>query len=142
MEQLNNGKWFKTWENGGLLAWTDRNGDGKSNMRILDKWFFKGKPEFDGTKVGTNGHRSDYKGNPKPAENSGKLKMKFMLTRYHAVLANPEIANLPNWVIAFIAAGLVCKAALIPAAGLLLVIASSISSHDLMGQVILKTKNG
>ena len=54
------------------------------------------------------------------------------------VLANPEIANLPNWVIAFIAAGGLA-AALSTAAGLLLVIASAIS-HDLMGQVIFKDK--
>ena len=54
------------------------------------------------------------------------------------VLANPEIANLPNWVIALIAAGGLA-AALSTAAGLLLVIASSIS-HDLMGQIIFKDK--
>lgn len=46
------------------------------------------------------------------------------------VLANPEIANLPNWVIALVAAGGLA-AALSTAAGLLLAIASSIS-HDLL----------
>ena len=46
------------------------------------------------------------------------------------VLANPAIANLPNWVIAFVAAGGLA-AALSTAAGLLLAISSSIS-HDLM----------
>jgi len=46
------------------------------------------------------------------------------------VLANPEIAGLPNWVIALIAAGGIA-AALSTAAGLLLVISSSIS-HDLL----------
>ena len=46
------------------------------------------------------------------------------------VLANPEIANLPNWVIALVAAGGLA-AALSTAAGLLLAISSSIS-HDLM----------
>lgn len=45
------------------------------------------------------------------------------------VLANPEIANLPNWVIALVAAGGLA-AALSTASGLLLVISSSIS-HDL-----------
>jgi len=50
------------------------------------------------------------------------------------VLANPEIANLPNWVIALIAAGGLA-AALSTAAGLLLVISSSIS-HDLLGKVL------
>ena len=50
------------------------------------------------------------------------------------VLANPEIANLPNWVIALVAAGGLA-AALSTAAGLLLVISSSVS-HDLIKKVI------
>ena len=49
------------------------------------------------------------------------------------VLANPEIANLPNWVIALVAAGGLA-AALSTAAGLLLVISSSVS-HDLIKKV-------
>jgi cation/acetate symporter len=52
------------------------------------------------------------------------------------VLANPEIANLPNWVIALVAAGGLA-AALSTAAGLLLVISSSIS-HDLLKKMIMK----
>jgi cation/acetate symporter len=52
------------------------------------------------------------------------------------VLANPEIAQLPNWVIALVAAGGIA-AALSTAAGLLLVISSSIS-HDLMKSIITK----
>ena len=50
------------------------------------------------------------------------------------VLANPEIANMPNWVIALVAAGGLA-AALSTAAGLLLVISASIS-HDLIKRVI------
>ncbi|WP_291115364.1 sodium:solute symporter family protein [Flavobacterium sp. UBA6135] len=50
------------------------------------------------------------------------------------VLANPEIANLPNWVIALVAAGALA-AALSTAAGLLLVISSSVS-HDLIKKMI------
>jgi len=50
------------------------------------------------------------------------------------VLANPEIANLPNWVIALLAAGALA-AALSTAAGLLLVISSSVS-HDLLKGII------
>lgn len=50
------------------------------------------------------------------------------------VLANPEIANLPNWVVALVGAGGLA-AALSTAAGLLLVIASSIS-HDLIKKII------
>ncbi|MDN3493033.1 sodium:solute symporter family protein [Winogradskyella bathintestinalis] len=50
------------------------------------------------------------------------------------VLANPEIAQLPNWVIALVAAGALA-AALSTAAGLLLVISSSVS-HDLIKKII------
>ena len=50
------------------------------------------------------------------------------------VLANPEIADLPNWVIAIMAAGALA-AALSTAAGLLLVISSSVS-HDLIKKMI------
>tara|TARA_B100000767_G_scaffold259185_1_gene268730 strand:+ start:8187 stop:9848 length:1662 start_codon:yes stop_codon:yes gene_type:complete len=50
------------------------------------------------------------------------------------VMANPEIANLPNWVIGLMAAGALA-AALSTAAGLLLVISSSVS-HDLLKKII------
>jgi cation/acetate symporter len=133
----NNGKWFKTWEQGGLLAWTDRNGDGKIQYapgKAFDG--AKGTPSFDGTKVGAHGERITT--NAKPLENNGKIENEVYVDNDIMVLANPEIANLPNWVIAFIAAGGLA-AALSTAAGLLLVIASAIS-HDLMGQVIFKDK--
>ncbi|MGE4073665.1 MAG: sodium:solute symporter family protein [Lysobacterales bacterium] len=51
------------------------------------------------------------------------------------VLANPEIAQLPNWVIALIAAGALA-AALSTAAGLLMVISSAVS-HDLLKKVVM-----
>ncbi|AXX86401.1 cation:acetate symporter [Malaciobacter marinus] len=139
----NDGNWFKTWEQGGLIAWTDRNGDGK--IQYASGTAFdgpKGKPQFVedersevGNRVTTNG-----KGAPTQeelAKNNG-LHNELYVDRDIMVLANPEIANLPNWVIAFIAAGGLA-AALSTAAGLLLVIASAIS-HDLMGQVIFKDK--
>eukprot|EP00792_Barthelona_sp_PAP020_P003992 TRINITY_DN1811_c0_g1_i2.p1 TRINITY_DN1811_c0_g1~~TRINITY_DN1811_c0_g1_i2.p1 ORF type:complete len:623 (-),score=84.75 TRINITY_DN1811_c0_g1_i2:168-2036(-) len=128
----NNGAWFKTWEQGGLLAWADRNGDGR--IQYGPDAAFDGKPKFDGTNVGVNGERVTT--NAKPATNSGKIENELYVDRDIMVLANPEIANLPNWVIAFIAAGGLA-AALSTAAGLLLVIASAIS-HDLMGQVIFR----
>jgi cation/acetate symporter len=53
------------------------------------------------------------------------------------VLANPEIAKLPNWVIALVAAGGLA-AALSTAAGLLLVISASVS-HDLIKKIIKPT---
>lgn len=55
------------------------------------------------------------------------------------VLANPEIANLPNWVIALVAAGGLA-AALSTAAGLLLVISSAIS-HDLLKKTFMPEIN-
>jgi cation/acetate symporter len=133
----NNGGWFKTWEQGELLAWTDRNGDGKiqySKGAAFDGP--KGKPQFDGKNTGSHGERATTNG--KAPGNSGKIENELYVDRDIMVLANPEIANLPNWVIAFIAAGGLA-AALSTAAGLLLVIASAIS-HDLMGQVIFKDK--
>jgi len=130
----NDGGWFKTWEQGGLIAWTDRNGDGK--IQYGPDAAFEGKPAFDGTNTGVYGERATTNG--KPAANSGKIENELYVDRDIMVLANPEIANLPNWVIAFIAAGGLA-AALSTAAGLLLVIASAIS-HDLMGQVLFKDK--
>lgn len=139
----NDGNWFKTWEQGGLLAWTDRNGDGK--IQYAKGAAFdgpKGKPVFDGDKKAEDGHRITTNGKGMPTQeelnkNNG-VHNELYVDRDIMVLANPEIANLPNWVIAFIAAGGLA-AALSTAAGLLLVIASAIS-HDLMGQVIFKDK--
>jgi len=133
----NHGNWFKTWENGGLLAWADRNGDGKIQYSAGAAFDGKGgKPAFDGDNRAEDGHRLTT--NMKAAANNGKIENELYVDRDIMVLANPEIANLPNWVIAFIAAGGLA-AALSTAAGLLLVIASAIS-HDLMGQVIYKDK--
>jgi len=140
---INNGSWFKTWEQGGLLAWNDRNGDGK--IQYAKGAAFdgaKGKPVYDGEKVGADGHRLTTNG--KGAATEAELKAnngianEIYVDRDIMVLANPEIANLPAWVIALMAAGGLA-AALSTAAGLLLVISASIS-HDLFGQVIMKDK--
>ncbi|CAA6824556.1 MAG: Acetate permease ActP (cation/acetate symporter) [uncultured Sulfurovum sp.] len=136
----NDGNWFKTWEQGGLLAWNDRNGDGK--IQYANGAAFDGKPAFDGKKTAEDGHRltTNGKGAPTEAElkaNNG-VANEIYVDRDIMVLANPEIANLPGWVIALMAAGGLA-AALSTAAGLLLVISSSIS-HDLFGQVIFKDK--
>jgi len=140
---INDGSWFKTWEQGGLLAWNDRNGDGKiqyANGAAFDGK--KGKPAFDGEERGANGQRltTNAKGAPTEAElkaNNG-IANEVYVDRDIMVLANPEIANLPAWVIALMAAGGLA-AALSTAAGLLLVISASIS-HDLFGQVLMKDK--
>jgi len=140
---INDGAWFKTWEDGGLLAWNDRNGDGKIQYAAGTAFDgAKGKPAFDGEKRGKYGQRltTNAKGAPTPAElkkNNG-IANEIYVDRDIMVLANPEIAHLPNWVIALMAAGGLA-AALSTAAGLLLVISSSIS-HDLFGQVIFKDK--
>ena len=63
-----------------------------------------------------------------------KEQNELVVNRDIMVLANPEIAKLPNWVIALVAAGGLA-AALSTAAGLLLVISSSVS-HDLIKKII------
>ena len=139
---VNRGSWFKTWEASGLIGWNDRNGDGKIQV-AAGKAFAgkKGKPHFNG-KIGANGERLT--SNPAGKVNmtaeemraSGKMENEVYLDRDIIVLANPEIAGLPNWVIAIIAAGGLA-AALSTAAGLLLAISTAIS-HDLLGQVLMK----
>jgi len=140
---INDGTWFKTWEQGGLLAWNDRNGDGKiqyANGTAFDG--AKGKPAYDGDKRGEHGQRltTNAKGPATAEETKGSngIANEIYVDRDIMVLANPEIANLPAWVIALMAAGGLA-AALSTAAGLLLVISASIS-HDLFGQVLMKDK--
>ncbi|MEM8764661.1 MAG: sodium:solute symporter family protein [Bacteroidota bacterium] len=112
--------WFSNWENTGLIAWSDKNGDGKvqylPGSAVADK-----KPVF-GAEKGQFGER--LVSNPSTTPNELYVDRDIM------VLANPEIAGLPNWVIALVAAGGLA-AALSTAAGLLLVISTSIS-HDLI----------
>lgn len=67
--------------------------------------------------------------------NADKTTNELTIDRDIMVLANPEIAKLPNWVIALVGAGGLA-AALSTAAGLLLVIASSIS-HDLFKKIVM-----
>ncbi|MFZ1865105.1 MAG: sodium:solute symporter family protein [Polyangiales bacterium] len=125
-------QWFKTWENTGLLAWTDKNDDGKVQYLAGDA-MSGGKPEFataaDGSpERGAHGERVVKNPNP---DNKNEL----YVDRDIIVLANPEIARLPNWVIALVAAGGLA-AALSTAAGLLLVVSTSVS-HDLLKRVFM-----
>ncbi len=127
------GQWFATWENSGLIGWMDKNGDGK--IQIANGAAFSGKPAQDGDKRGPSGER--LLTNAPVAKPEGQaIENEVYVDRDIIVLANPEIAALPNWVIALIAAGGLA-AALSTAAGLLLVISSSIS-HDLLGRVMFK----
>ncbi|MEO4047070.1 sodium:solute symporter family protein [Pseudomonas sp. CAU 1711] len=112
--------WFKTWENAGLIGWLDKNNDGV--IQYGPGAPFAGSPTFSAEK-GAHGERLLTNA---PTEAATEL----YVDRDIMVLANPEIADLPGWVIALIAAGGLA-AALSTAAGLLLVISTSIS-HDLL----------
>ena len=115
--------WFKNWEANDLIAWRDKNGDGAMQVRPGDA--FDGAPEYiEG--AGASGERLVSN------EMRGESANEVYLDRDIMVLANPEIARLPAWVIALVAAGGLA-AALSTAAGLLLVISSSVS-HDLLKQ--------
>lgn len=98
--------WIKNWETTGLIKFEDKNADGRIEL-YNDTPAFKAEATARG-----------WKGN------------ELVVNRDILVLANPEIANLPSWVIGLIAAGGLA-AALSTAAGLLLAISSAIS-HDLI----------
>ena len=97
--------WFKSWEKTGLLKFEDKNGDGR--IQYYDEKGLKTAESF------------GWKGNEM-----------IKVDRDIMVLANPEIAGLPNWVVALVTAGGIA-AALSTAAGLLLAIATAIS-HDVL----------
>ncbi|MDO6597449.1 sodium:solute symporter family protein [Oceanihabitans sp. 2_MG-2023] len=113
-------EWFKNWENTGLIAWADKNGDGKIQY-VAGSALSSKKPVYTDAR-GAHGERM--------VSNASEATNELYVDRDIMVLANPEIANLPNWVIALVAAGGLA-AALSTAAGLLLVISTSIS-HDLI----------
>ena len=114
--------WFKNWEGVGLIAWNDKNADGLIRYEAGNT-FKDGRPKFiDATGLSNERLTSNISDNSNGNE--------IYIDRDIMVLANPEIANLPGWVIALVAAGGLA-AALSTAAGLLLVISSSIS-HDLL----------
>jgi len=103
--------WMKNWEVTGLLKWTDLNDDGRIQYYDGNSQSFAAEAEQRG-----------WKGN------------ELDVNRDILVLANPEIAHLPGWVIALVAAGGLA-AALSTAAGLLLAISSAIS-HDVVKATI------
>ena len=105
-------EWFRTWEETGLLTFEDRNGDGRIQYY--------------------NDANADF---ATQAESFGWEGNELTVDRDIIVLANPEIAGLPDWVVALVAAGGIA-AALSTAAGLLLVISAAVS-HDLCKGVFL-----
>ncbi|GAB5350454.1 sodium:solute symporter family protein [Qipengyuania sp. 483] len=113
--------WFKNWERNDLIAFQDKNGDGV--MQYRSGTAFEGAPAY-GEGTGPSGERVVTNAPGVDSENEVYVDNDIM------VLANPEIGNLPGWVIALVAAGGLA-AALSTAAGLLLVISSSVS-HDLL----------
>ena len=99
--------WIKNWETTGLIKFDDKNSDGRIQLYNDKSESFKQTA----TERGWNGNE-------------------LTVNNDILVLANPEIANLPGWVIGLIAAGGLA-AALSTAAGLLLAISSAVS-HDLI----------
>ena len=119
--------WFRNWENIGLLAWKDKNEDGLIQYSAGNA--LEGiKPDFSSEK-GVSGERVTI--NDPDMTNNNEV----YIDRDIMVLANPEIARLPGWVVALVAAGALA-AALSTAAGLLLVISASIS-HDLLKKTFM-----
>ncbi len=104
--------WFDTWQNTGLVRFDDKNGDGRI------QYYNDANDAFTST-------ASEY----------GWQGNELTVDRDIMVLANPEIAGLPSWVIALVAAGGIA-AALSTAAGLLLVISAAVS-HDLIKGIFL-----
>ncbi len=104
--------WMKRWEKTGLLKFEDKNGDGRIQ-------YYNDKTKNDAVKA--------------KAEAAGWKGSELTVNADIMVMANPEIAMLPNWVIALVAAGGLA-AALSTAAGLLMAISSAVS-HDLVKNV-------
>ena len=147
IEKLNNTSyaetpgWFKEFEETGQMAWVDKNNDGKI------QYSGPGKSES-GTFSPFIGSKPTYPAYDAPKEqrigSSGErlLASKADMTNPNElwfgndimVMANPHMAGLPKWVIALLMAGCIA-AALSTAAGLLLVLSTSIS-HDLMKKII------
>ncbi len=131
-------EWFRTWEDTDLIAWIDKNNDGRIQYRAGTPFDSPGgKPIFavaeDGTPArGVHGERLLVIGEDgvTPTANENEL----FVDRDIMVLANPEIAQLPAWVVGLVAAGGLA-AALSTAAGLLLVISTAVS-HDLVKRTI------
>ncbi len=122
--------WLKTWEHAELVAWVDKNGDGKIDYHPGPA--FSGRPAFlrgsDGERMRGRWGEAMVANEPSPGPNELYVDNDIM------VLANPEIARLPNWVVGLVAAGALA-AALSTAAGLLLVISTAVA-HDFFKRTV------
>ena len=133
--------WLQEFEATGQMAWIDKNGDGKiqyfgpAKSENGSNAVFQGKkptyPTFEAIEdqlIGIHGERLL----ANKADDSNPNELWF--GNDIMVMANPHMAGLPMWVIALLMAGCIA-AALSTAAGLLLVLSTSIS-HDLMKKII------
>ena len=153
--------WFKNWEKTGLLRFEDWNGDGRiqyygdtvlgaarSELKKAKAEQARATETTDAALLGAAGEKvtAAQAKVDEAIKNHGEKSEKFARLGWQGnemikvdqdimVLANPEIAHLPNWVIALVAAGGIA-AALSTAAGLLLAISSAIS-HDLLKGILL-----
>ena len=127
--------WFKDFEQNRQMAWVDKNGDGKIQY-FGPKYgendgagaVFVGKPVFDESK-----QTGEY-GQPLYANEIAAGSNELYFGNDIMVMANPHMGGLPQWVIALLMAGCIA-AALSTAAGLLLVLSTSIS-HDLLKNIL------
>ena len=124
-------EWFKNWEDIGLIAWRDKNNDGLI-QHAPGNAFDPVKPRY----LDNNGESGE---RVIVNDSQASSKNEVYIDRDIMVLANPEIAGLPPWVIALVAAGALA-AALSTAAGLLLVISASVS-HDLIKKTLATNIN-
>ena len=122
--------WFRKWEKSGLIAWKDKNQDGI--IQYTKGKPFEGKPNF--VKLDNGDFKRGFNGEIVVSNKIIKGENELYIDKDIMVLANPEIAGLPDWVIALVAAGGLA-AALSTAAGLLLVISTSVA-HDLIKKSI------
>ncbi|MBK8453126.1 MAG: sodium:solute symporter family protein [Thiofilum sp.] len=135
--------WMYTWEQTGLVTFTDKNNDGRIQY-YNDKGLSQSEArlkQLSGS--GTEAQIAQAQANltlaqqaheQSPLAKYGWKGNELVLDNDMIVLANPEIAGMPNWLVALTAAGAIA-AALSTAAGLLLTIAAAIS-HDVVKSIL------
>ena len=135
--------WLADFEETGQMAWVDKNGDGK-----IQYFGPKHKDATSNTNAVFQAKKPVYPASESPADQLTGIHGERLLSvkadmsnpnelwfgKDIMVMANPQMAGLPKWVIALLMAGCIA-AALSTAAGLLLVLSTSIS-HDLMKKII------
>jgi cation/acetate symporter len=129
--------WFKQWEKSGLIAWVDKDGDGTVRYDASGPAIEKhpGTTKVAPVFAPPNGEESRGASGERLLLNSPSASTNELYVDPDIiVLANPEIAALPAWVVGLVAAGGLA-AALSTAAGLLLVISTSVA-HDLVKRTL------